>query len=367
MVTRQVDAVVVGLGAMGAAAAWQLAGSGRTVVGLEQFEPGHDRGSSHGATRIFRLAYRDPRYVALALAALPRWRELEKATGEVLLEQVGQLDHGDAVAIDEICAHLDAAGRPYERLDPRDASERWPAMRFGEAVVFSPDGGRCWAERTVAAAARAATDLGAELHYSTPVRSIAVEGDTAVVRTDELTLRAPVAVVSAGAWVAPLLAGTVRLPSLEVVAEQPSHFRPREAGGDWPSFLHHSPEAAGTAGLGFAAYGLETPGTGIKVGGAGTAAPVDPDRRGPLDPVRTAALVAYVEEWFPGLDPEPVDTTSCLFTSTSDEHFVLDRRGPVIVCSPCSGHGFKFVPAIGRAVRDLADGGPTDPAWRLPA
>ena len=178
-------------------------------------------------------------------------------------------------------------------------------------------------------------------------------------------------VVAAGAWTARLLGGLVDLPDLVVEAEQPSHFRPLDPGAAWPSFLHHVPGPAGPDGdpLAFDAYGLLTPGEGVKVGGHGTTAPVDPDRRphGP-DPARTAALVDYVREWFPGLDPEPVSTTSCLFTSTPDEHFVLDRRGPLVVCSPCSGHGFKFVPAIADEVTRLVAGDPQDnPAWRLPA
>ena len=195
---------------------------------------------------------------------------------------------------------------------------------------------------------------------------IYLDGDTARVRTGDREWETPLVVVAAGSWVEQVAGGSLPLPPFLVEADQPSHFRPRDPAAVWPSFLHHSPDAAGPAGLGFAAYGLETPGTGVKVGGYDTVAPTDPDRRTPPDPARTARLVEYVEEWFPGLDPEPFGTTSCLFTSTADEHFVLDRRGPLVVCSPCSGHGFKFVPAIGDVVVDLADGRVADPAWRLP-
>jgi sarcosine oxidase len=365
---QHVDVVVVGAGAMGSATAWRLAQAGRHVALLEQFEPGHDRGSSHGATRIFRVAYRDPRYVALAGRAIPLWRELEDASGEVLLEQVGQLDHGHVAAVDEIDANLRAAGRRADRMDPAEAAERWPGMRFDEAVVFSPDGGRCWAERTVRAASTVAGRLGAEVRSSTPVERVEVTGGRAVVHAAGDSWRAPVVVVAAGAWAGRLLPD-VGLPPLAVTDEQPSHFRPIDPRSEWPSFLHH---ALGPDGrddrLAFDAYGLMTPGEGVKVGGHGTAAPTDPDRRPGIDPARTAALASYVREWFPGLDPDPVSTTSCLFTSTPDEHFVLDRRGPVVVCSPCSGHGFKFVPAIADEVVGLVDGrGQPDPAWRLRA
>ncbi len=371
--TTRADVVVVGAGAMGSAAAWRLAAAGRDVVLLEQFEAGHDRGSSHGATRIFRVAYRDPLYVGLARRAVPLWRELEDVSGQVLLEQVGQLDHGHHVAMDEIAANLSAAGYGSERLTASAAAERWPGMRFDRQVVFSPDGGRCWAERTVDAAWRAAAAAGAEVRFSTPVEQVEVGTDSAVVHTSHGAWESPVVVVAAGAWATRVLGGALALdlglPPLEVVAEQPSHFRPLDPAAQWPSFLHHVPGPGGAEDrLAFDAYGLLTPGEGVKVGGHGSSVPVDPDHRPGLDPALTANLVRYVQEWFPGLDPDPVSTTSCLFTSTPDEHFVLDRRGPVVVCSPCSGHGFKFVPAIGAEVAALAMGGPqVAPAWRLGA
>lgn len=120
----------------------------------------------------------------------------------------------------------------------------------------------------------------------------------------------------------------------------------------WPSVLHHR---SGAGPLDFGAYAVWAPGVGMKVGLEDVDRPVDPDDR-PAEPPAQAvdALVDYVGRWFPGLDPRPLDPHMCLFTSTPDEHFVLDRRGPVVVVSPCSGHGFKFVPAIGRLAADLA-------------
>ena len=104
------DVVVIGGGAMGSSAAWHLARRGRSVALIEQFAAGHDRGSSHGATRIFRVAYRDPRYLRLAVDALAWWRELEAESGDTLLEQTGQIDHGDPAVIAEIAANLEGAG-----------------------------------------------------------------------------------------------------------------------------------------------------------------------------------------------------------------------------------------------------------------
>lgn len=357
-VTDRADVVVVGAGAMGAASAWRLARSGRSVVVLEQFGPGHDRGSSHGATRIFRLAHRDRRYLDLAVRALGRWRELEEESGELLVEPVGQIDHGDPGAVSEIHTNLVAAGLRAERLPAAAAEDRWPGMRFDGDVVFSPDGGRCWAERTVAAALRVAATAGADVRHHSPVERIEVTDGSVVVHTAGTSVEAPVVVVAAGSWVGSLLDGIVALPELVVEEEQVGHFRRRTPGADWPSFLHHEPDGGGRL-LGFGAYGLETPGEGFKVGGAGTAVPVDPDRRDlGIDPVRAANLSAYVANWLPGLDPEPVSTTRCLFTSTPDDHFLIDRSGPVVVCSPCSGHGFKFVPQVGVEVERLVEGAP---------
>ncbi len=368
--SERVDAVVVGAGAMGATSAWRLARAGRSVVVLEQFGPGHTRGSSHGATRIFRLAYRDPVYVGFAARALPLWRELEDAAGEVLLEQVGQLDHGRPESTAEVVAALRSAGRPVEELTPEAATERWPGMRFDRSVVHSPDGGRCWADRTVAAAQRLAAAAGAQVRFDTPVERIEVVGDAAVVHAGGASWSAPVVVVAAGAWTSGLLGALVDLPSLLVEADQPSVFAPVDPSGPWPSFLHHGDPVGGVdRPLHFDAYGLETPGEGVKIGGAGTVGPADPDDASRVpDPARTGALVEYVERWFPGLDPTPVATTSCLFTTTADEHFVLDRRGPVVVCSPCSGHGFKFVPAVAAEVERLVTGsGQATAVWRIDA
>lgn len=365
-----VDVVVVGAGAMGATSAWRLARSGRRVVLLEQFGPGHTRGSSHGATRIFRLAYRDPRYVALAERALPLWRELEDAAGEVLLDQVGQLDHGRPEAMAEVATALRAAGRPVEQLTPDAAAERWPGLRFDRSVVHSPEGGWCWADRTVAVAQRLAATAGVDVRFHSPVEHLEIADAGAVVHGAGASWRAPVVVVAAGAWTSGLLGDVVPHPVLRVEADQPSVFAPVDPAAVWPSFLHHGDPPDGLdRPLHFDAYGVASPGEGVKVGGFGTVAPADPRDAGRVpDPARTSVLVDYVEQWLPGLDPAPLSTVSCLFTTTADEHFVLDRHGPVVVCSPCSGHGFKFVPAVAAEVERLVTGGgqPTT-VWRLDA
>jgi sarcosine oxidase len=345
---RRADVVVVGAGAMGSSAAWWLARRGRDVVLIERFEQGHVRGSSHGGTRIFRLAYVNPDYVRLAQEALPLWRELEDDAGEVLLEQTGGVDHGHPAAVADIERALHAAGVTCARLSPDQAAERWPGMRFDGDALVQPDAGRAHAGRTVAALQRRAAAHGAEVRFEEQV--VAIEGDR--VRTTHDEYVAGTVVVAAGAWAPGLVAEL--LPPLRVSREQIFHFASDT--DDWPSFIHYRDPAI---------YGLFTPGQGVKVAEHHTGHDTSPEpdvRSFDIDPEGQARVEAYVAEWFPGLAPQPASAETCLYTTTPDEHFVLDRRGPTVVASPCSGHGFKFTPVIGRMVADLADGASL--SWR---
>jgi sarcosine oxidase len=214
-------------------------------------------------------------------------------------------------------------------------------MRFDEAVLVHPDGGRCRADAVVAAFQRLV-----DTRYDAPIDDVAA-------------LDADVVVVAVGAWTPTLLAG-LDLPRLTPTLEQVVHFRPRIDMG-WPSFIHRQANGVGV-------YGLETPGEGIKVAEHHVGAVVDPDARTfDVDSAYADRISAYVERWFPGLDPTPVFPATCLYTSTDNEDFLLDRVAvgeaggmskDVVVVSACSGHGFKFAPEIGRLAADLAMGEP---------
>ncbi|MFI5908100.1 N-methyl-L-tryptophan oxidase [Dactylosporangium sp. NPDC051541] len=350
------DAVVVGGGAMGSAAAWRLARRGAAVVLLEQFGPGHTRGASHGASRIFRLVYPEPVYIDLARRALPLWRELEAATGHVLLTVTGGVDHGDPAAITALDQATRAAGVPGELLSAAAAGERWPGLAFDDAgpVFFHPASGRLHADRSVMALQVSARAHGAEVRHNAVVRGIEVLGDDLVeVHTDAGALRARRVVVAAGAWSAKLLAGLVDLPPLRVTQEQPAHFAPTVA-GEWPAFIHHGADGG--------VYGLATPGQGIKVGFHATGPERDPDATAPFDALQHKRLQRYVERWLPGVRHSQYTRISCTYTSTPTGDFVIDRAGPVVVAAGFSGHGFKFTPAVGELLADLA--GPGLPAPR---
>jgi sarcosine oxidase len=328
---------------MGSATAWWLARRGRDVVLLEQFEQGHVNGSSHGGSRIFRFAYYDPEYVRMAQASLRLWRELEADTGRTLLDTTGAVDHGNPQLVEAVASALQTCGAPHEVLPADAARERWPAMRFESDVVFHPDGGRCRADAAVRALQDRAAELGADVRFGIGRAKLHATGDGVEFEVGGETISAPVAVVTAGAWVREVI-GDELAPDVVVTQEQIQHFAPR-ADGEWPSFIHHRQPWV---------YGLLAPGEGVKVAEHHVGPVIDPDRRVPRDPKAEAAVVRYVEEWFPGLDPTPVHVAECLYTTTPDESFVIERRGPIVIGSPCSGHGFKFTPLIGQRLADLA-------------
>jgi sarcosine oxidase len=348
---------------MGAAAAWQLARRGREVVLLERFAAGHTRGASHGSSRMYRQTYTSAPYVRLAVEALPLWRQLEAETGASLLTITGGIDHGDPRRTEELAVSLAAHGIAHSWLGPHEAAQRWPGMRFDRRVLFQPDrSGVVRADQAVAALAAAAVGHGAVVRRSTPATAIRLRGDDLVeVGTPDGAFLARRAIVTVGAWSARLLDGLVELPPLRVTQEQPANFpllgmnpcAPREV--DRPTFIHHVGPEDGWPGGGV--YGMADPCGDVKVGFHGVGPECDPDRRSfTAEPAQLARLQEYVAEWFPGLDhtrPEPI---SCTYTTAPGSDFVLQRTGPLVVGAGFSGHGFKFAPAVGRVLADLATG-----------
>ena len=352
---QRVDVVIIGAGAMGSATVWSLARRGRSVLLLEQFEPGHTRGSSHADVRIFRQAYADPYYVSLARRALTDWRDLEADCGETLLDLSGAYDHGPADAIAPIEAAMRAGGADVERLLPQEAADRVPGMRFDDAVLFHPVAGRVFAALTLQALQRRAAELGAVICHNTPA-AWSPTSDGVEVRLGgsgplaDTVVCADVAVLTAGAWIAPLAGAAFTLPPLELGEEHVVHFTPHDPDLVFPPFIHR---------LDPFHYGLHTPGVGLKIGGEHERRVRSADDRDPQMPAASIAeAAAYARHWFPGIDPTPHVGGACLFTTTPNDDFILDRIGPVVIGSPCSGHGFKFTPLIGRLLADLACGEP---------
>jgi monomeric sarcosine oxidase len=367
----QVDVVIIGAGLAGSAAAWAIARRGRSVAVLEAFQPGHRRGSSHGTARIFRRAYPDPLYVRLTGEAQPLWRQLADEAGEELVLTTGGLDFGPTREQEKIYEILAGFGVPAELMAASAAAERWPGVAFGTGpVLFHPDAGVIDAERAMAAMRALAVARGAQICYGSPVLRFSVSETEVTAHTADRSWRAPVAVVAAGAWLGPLLGGLVRLPPLVVTQQQAFHFAPlAPAVGKpqpWPVFICHD-EVAPMYGL-LAGRDGEVPGA-IKVGehGHGTVTTGD-GRDGTVSPASRDRVRRFVASRLGGLDPEPVGEVTCLYTSTASEDFILDRQGPLVICSACSGHGAKFAPLIGEIAADLAFGGaPPDRRFTLAA
>lgn len=386
-VAVSVDTLVIGGGAMGSAAAWQLARRGRAPVLLERFAPGHTNGASHGASRNFNVSYPDPIHLGLVREALGLWRELEaeeRLPAGAVLDQVGLVNHGTHPAYDDVAAALAEAGFAHEFLDPAAAAERWPGIRFTTRALFTPEAGRLHAERAVAELQAAATAHGATIHHGARVTAIEPRGDGARVTvqrsasttagtrpTAELdphatteTYDARHVVVTTGAWTEKLLGHVVDLPRLVVTQEQPAHFAVVDDTVAWPGF-NHSPDPSSTADAYWysGVYGMYTPGEGVKAGWHGVGPVVDPDARDFLpDPAQFEALRRYASDWLPGVDPDRATAISCTYTTTPDSLFVVDRAGPIVVGAGFSGHGFKFTPAIGRLLADLVDDASVSPS-----
>lgn len=338
------DVIVIGAGVVGSSTARALAGAGRDVLVLERFTIPHKHGSSHGASRIFRFSYEDTKFVRMAQEALPMWRELEQETGDRLLTVTGGMDLGKG--LDEHAAALESCGAPIEWLDPEEVRRRFPAVSLppDSRVLFQPDAGFLAADRCVMAFAASARSRGAEIREQTRALALRIAGDGVEVETQRGTLRAPVAVVTAGGWARGLLAGVgIDLP-VRVTRETVAYFDlpddvPIPSLVDWGSP---------------AVYSLKSPGQGLKVGEHIAGPVVDPDDEGGPDGDSVERLKGWVKVRYPDAEQEPRLAETCLYTVTEDEDFIIDRRGPIVIGSPCSGHGFKFAPVSGKRLAELA-------------
>jgi sarcosine oxidase len=352
---RDTDVVVVGGGVTGLATARALALGGLGVVVLERHDLGHERGSSHGSSRIFRLAYADERFVRLAQSALAGWHELEAECGYELVVRLGGLDVGPDVA--EIARGLSSCGVSFQLLTGADAARRWAiAFEPGEQVLYQPDGGFTRSDVALRALAESALAAGAEILERRPVTSLDVEPRVVHVHTPERIFQARAVVFTVGAWARGLLDPLgIELPVVPT-RETVSYFRLQAAEAlppviDWGTT---AADAHGVVRAGQASYGLPSPGLGLKAGlhHSGPVADADEDGAPEEGAMRWAA--EWVARRYPEADPSPLAGETCLYTNTADEGFVLERHGRVVVGSACSGHGFKFAPSVGRTLAALA-------------
>jgi glycine/D-amino acid oxidase-like deaminating enzyme len=313
---------VVGAGVMGCATAWALRERGAEVTLHEQFELDHKRGSSHGRTRIFRIAYPDPYWIRFAQEAQAGWLDLESD----LLGLYGLVELVADPALTSARA-LEECGVPYRLLDGDEVRELGARLPEGWTALHVPDAGVVYADRA--------------RHAFLDAARVEVETNRRIESTDELD--AEVVVVAAGPWARELV------PDLPVTVTRETLAYFHRDGPPPPSIVDLNAETGGHG-----MYSLYDPVHGLKVGAHHAGAEADPDEPGEPDPAIVERIASWVRERFPDVDPEPVEAQACLYTTTVDESFVLERRGRVVIGSACSGHGFKFAPAVGRRLAALA-------------
>jgi sarcosine oxidase len=358
------DAIVVGMGGMGSATAYQLARRGLKVLGLEKHNLLHDMGSSHGLTRIIRLPYYEhPSYVPLLFRAYELWRQLENLTGERILFVTGGIDAGPEngrIVQGSLAACREHALR-HEVLDAGQLHERFPGVCLSKdmVAVYSPDSGFVLSERAVALYTRLAIEHGAEVHAREPVVGWEARPDSVIVRTGASTYSTSRLIFSAGAWAPKLLPAFSKLfqPERQVLIWtrplRPDVFQL----GAFPIFNLQSPEGHF---YGFPVYDFP----GFKIGRYHHRnEQVDPDATDrECHPEDEAVLREGIVRYFPEANGPTLALKVCLFTNTPDEHFILDAHPEsdrVFIAAGFSGHGFKFCSVVGEIMAELATGGAT--------
>ncbi len=348
------DVIVLGCGAMGSAACDALAARGRSVLGLEQFTLAHDRGSSHGGTRIIRKAYfEDPRYVPLVRRAWALWDELATQCAETLLLPSGCLNLGppDHPCIAGVRNSVRQHHLLHELLDAAEVRRRWPvfAPRDTDVAVYEPDAGILLPERCIAALAARARRRGATILESQRVLSWYADAHGVTVRTSAGEHRTRTLVITSGAWLPALVPALA--PHLQVERQVQVWFQPPQrdafARGRMPAFIHFVDEGH--------FYGIpEVAPPGVKIarhhGGATIDAETDPRTASPAD---EADVRRYLRSYLPAADSPAVEMKVCLYTNTPDGHFLVARHPHhenVLIAGGFSGHGFKFAPAVGEAL-----------------
>jgi sarcosine oxidase len=369
------DTIVLGLGAMGSAALYQLSRRRTSVLGIDQFHPPHELGSSHGDTRITRIACGEGKeYSAFATRSHEVWRELERTTGRELLTQNGLLvisgpgerssGNGVPAFLQNTIDAANAARVPYEMLSGLDARRRFPAfnLRDDDTVYFDKIGGFVRPEACVQTQLEQAEANGADVRFNEAVTAFAQRGDVVEIKTARATYTARRLIVSAGAYLPDLLSAAHRAPFtvrrqvlywFRAKDESFDSFRPERL----PVYIWQLLASQGVYGFP-ATHG---PDDGIKIATAQFDDPTTPQTVDRTVSAQEAEAMyeTYVAPYFPALQPAPVRTKVCLYTCVENSRFIIDRHPQhdrIIIASPCSGHGFKHSAGIGDALAQMALG-----------
>ena len=361
--TQHFDAIVIGAGAMGSAAAYYLSKRGQRVLLLEQFELDHRKGSSYGYSRIIRYSYDYPEYVELMKDTFPLWFALEAELGEKLYFKTGGIDFGPAND-ERLQATINAvrtSGISHELLDADEAMQRFPQFQFEERfkVLYQPDSGFIAASKTVRGHLMLARKLGAVIAENSTVTDIKIQTDSVEVAVERERYSAANLIITAGSWAKSVLGETgLELP-LTVLRCQlnfmaPANMNPYES-DSCPVWIAHVsnrfPENP---------YGIPShEGSGFKAayhGGAAVRRHIEIDYT--PDASNVEALRPFLRAHIPGLATAPSrESRICLYTQTPDEHFIVDAHPAhkhVVIGAGFSGHGFKFSTMVGKMLTDIA-------------
>jgi sarcosine oxidase len=372
------EVIVLGIGGVGSAALDQLAQRGVRALGIDRFHPPHDQGSTHGHTRVIRQAYFEhPDYVPLLAQSYRLWHSLEQRAGKHLYHEVGLIEIGpnDGIVVPGVLRAATEHNLTVHNLTPKEIISRWPGLGVASDVagVFEPAAGYLLVEDCVAAHLSIAEAAGATLVTGTTVHAwTATEGEVRV-QTDRGEFAANRLIITAGPWAAQLLADlnipiSIRRKSLFWFATDKPEY---DVSAGFPVFLFEIPHRFSleqTPNSHSVFYGFpKIDHRGVKLaehgGGRAVDDPLVVDRS--IDLNEQQRLSKVLTEWLPGVTRRVTDHAVCLYTMSPDEHFVVDRHPihpQVVFAAGLSGHGFKFTPALGSALADLALDGKT----RLP-
>ena len=361
---EKIDYCVVGAGVVGSSAAYLLAREGKSVALLEQFEFGHDRGSSHGESRITRYSYDHPIYVKMAKRGFPLWAEIMSESGEQIYVQTGgiDLDEIGGKGIQDCKFSLDAENIPYEMIDRDELKKRFPQFNVPENYegLYQKDAGILNASLCVRSLQKLAAKHGARLADNAPVMKIEVKGNDIEITTKTQKLIAKHLILCAGGWMGPVLQGWgVDLP-LHVSQEQwaffeakdPSQFTPDKL----PIFIQHGGQGSGGIGwYGFPIFGRN----GVKSAFHQTGPTTTADTRDfEIDEKQLDELHRQMQSFLPDAAGEIIHAGTCLYTNTPDTFFVIDtipEQKNVAFFTGCTGHAFKFGPVIAELLIQLVE------------
>ncbi|MDQ7026796.1 MAG: N-methyl-L-tryptophan oxidase [Anaerolineae bacterium] len=359
--TTTYDVMVVGGGIVGASTAYALLNKGQNVLLIDQFEPGHDRGSSHGDGRVVRFNYTESIYVEMAMLGYPAWERLSQAAGIPLIQKTGMIEYGavDCIPLQESEAQLKKYQIAYEKLSANEANQRFPQFHFANNanIIYQAEAAVAFATPAVQALWRLFREQGGTAITGKRIAGITVSDEiVTLTATDGASYTAAKAVIAAGGWAKQLLATTDLDIPLEVTQEILAYFAPKD-----DSVNHH----IGTMPVAIDYHEhLEDPFYclpivdvgGVKMGWHHTGPVMQPDDDRVIPDAVLDGMRGWIARFLPQLQTEPLEIHTCLYSNTPDYHFILDKHPQydnIVVAAGFSGHGFKFGPILGELLADL--------------